>query len=81
MFYVQYTGWKNCSLCTLGVTQICCFLAKNYPQIRYSVSNKALKNLIVLSKIKGNFSTHSLRRGGTTSMRAAGVPLGHIKKD
>ena len=32
------------------------------------------------SKIKGNFSSHSLRRGGTTAMRAAGVPLSHIKE-
>ena len=29
---------------------------------------------------RGNFSTHSLRRGGTTAMRAAVVPLSHIKE-
>ena len=56
------------------------FSTKSYPKVSYSLFNKSLKKLIDKSKMKGNFSTHSLRRGGTTSMRASGVPLSHIKE-
>ena len=42
--------------------------------------NKALKMLIASAKIKENYSMHSLPRGGTTSMRAAGVPLSYKGK-
>ena len=56
------------------------FSTKIYPKVNYSLFNKSLKMYIVRSKIKGKFSTHSLRRGGTTSMRASGVPLSHIKE-
>ena len=38
------------------------------------------KKLTYSQKIKGNFSTHLLCKGGTTAMRAARVPLSHIKE-
>ena len=54
------------------------FSTKNYPQMSYLVFNKSLKNLIASAKIRGNYSTHSLRTGDTSSLRAAGVPLSYI---
>ena len=63
-----------------GVESDFLFSTRNFTQITYSTLNKSFKRLISISKIKGNFSSHSLRRGGTTAMRAAGVPLSHIKE-
>ena len=63
-----------------GVDSDLLFSTGNFPQISYSIFNKAFKGLISISKVQGNFSTHSLRRGGTTAMRAAGVPLSYIKE-
>ena len=63
-----------------GVESDFLFSTCNFTQITYSTFNKSFKRLISISKIKGNFSSHSLRRGGTTAMRAAGVPLSHIKE-
>ena len=56
------------------------FSTNNYTHVTYSMLNKSLKSLISNSKVRDNFSTHSLRRGGPTAMRAAGVPLSHIKR-
>ena len=63
-----------------GVESDLLFSTRNFTQITYSTFNKSFKGLISISKIQGNFSTHSLRRGGTTAMRAAGVPSSHIKE-
>ena len=63
-----------------GVDSDLLFSKGNFPQISYSTFNKSFKGLISMSKVQGNFSTHSLRRGGTTAMRAAGVPLSYIKE-
>ena len=63
-----------------GVESDLLFPTGNFTQITDSTFNKSFKRLISISKIQGNFSTHSLRRGGTTAMRAAGVPLSHIKE-
>ena len=63
-----------------GVESDLLFSTRNFTQITYSTFNKSFKRLISISKIQENFSTHSLRRGGTTAMRAAGVPLSHIKE-
>ena len=41
------------------------------------VRNKSLEDLIVTAK---RFATHSLRRGRTNSMRAAGVLLSYIEE-
>ena len=56
------------------------FSTENFTHVTCSTFNKSFKRLISNSKIRGNFSTHSLHRGGTTAMRAAGVPLSHIKE-
>ena len=48
------------------------FSTMNY-QLTYTAFDKSLKKLIAATKISGNVSRHSLRRGGTTSMRVAGV--------
>ena len=58
-----------------GVKSHMLFSAKYYTHVTYSTFNKSFKRLVSNSKIRGNLSTHSLRRGGTTAMRAAGVPL------
>ena len=53
------------------------------PKVRsvsYSMFNTALKSLIVKAGIKGSFATHSLRRGGTTSLHHKGVPLPYIRE-
>ena len=63
-----------------GVESDMLFSTTNYPHVTYSLFNKSLNKLISNSKIRGNFSTHSLLRGGTTAMRSAGVPLSHIKE-
>ena len=63
-----------------GVETDFLFSTGNYTQVTYSTFNKSFIRLISISNIRGNFSTHSLYRGGTTSMRAAGVPLSHIKE-
>ena len=64
-----------------GVESAMLFSTKNYPHVTNSIFNKSLKKLIYNSKIRGNFSTHSLRRGETTAMRAVGVPLSHIQRE
>ena len=63
-----------------GVKSDFLFSTYNIAHVTYSTFNKSFKRPISNSKIKGNFSSHSLRRGGTTAMRAAGVPLSHIKE-
>ena len=63
-----------------GVESDFLFSTHNITHVTYSTFNKSFKRLISNSKIKGNFSSHSLRRGGTTARRAAGVPLSHIKE-
>ena len=63
-----------------GVESDMLLSTNNYTHVTYSMFNKS-KSLISNSKVRDNFSTHSLRRGGgTTAMRAAGVPLSHIKR-
>ena len=51
------------------------FSSKEYSKLSYSTFNRAFKNLISKSKIQGNFSTHSLRRGGDDSHESCGGPL------
>ena len=63
-----------------GVGSDMLFSTKNYTHVTYSTFNKSFKRLVSISKIRGNFSTHFLRRGGTAAMKAAGVPLSHIKE-
>ena len=63
-----------------GVESDFLFSTCNITHITYSTFNKSSKRLTSNSKIKGNFSSHSLRRGGTTAMRAAVVSLSHIKE-
>ena len=60
-----------------GVESDMLFSTKNCTHVTYSTFNKSFKTLISNSKIRGNFSTHSLHRGGTT---AVGVPLSLIKE-
>ena len=50
--------------------------------ISYSMFNTALKSLIAKAGIKGNFATHSLRRGGTgtTSLHHKGAPLPYLRE-
>lgn len=45
----------------------------------YSYFNNRLKSLCAEAGLRGRYSTHSLRRGGTTAMFAAGVPDQAIK--
>ena len=48
--------------------------------ISYSIFNAALKSLTLKAGLKGNFSTHSLRRGGTTTLHQKGAPLPYIRE-
>ena len=48
--------------------------------VSYSKFITALKSLIVKAGIKGNFATHSLRRGGITSLHHEGAPLPYIRE-
>ena len=42
--------------------------------------NSELKNLITKSKMKGNFATHSLSRGGTTTLVInSRAPIAYVK--
>ena len=48
--------------------------------VSYSMFNTALKSLTAKAGIKGDFATHSLRRGGTTSLHHKGAPLPYIRE-
>ena len=48
--------------------------------ISYSIFNTALKSLTFRARLKGNFATHSLRRGGTTTLHQKGAPLPYIRE-
>ena len=56
------------------------FSTTKVQSVSYSMFNTALKSLIVKAGIKGNFATHSLRRGGTTSLHHKGAPLPYIRE-
>ena len=45
----------------------------------YSEFNSKYKLLVKKSKIQGNFATHSLRRGGTTTLFNVMAPIAYVK--
>ena len=54
------------------------FSTSKVRSISYSVFNTSLKSLTFKAGLKGNFATHSLRRGGTTSLHEKSAPLPYI---
>ena len=54
------------------------FSTSKVRSISYSIFNTALKSLILKAGLKGNFATHSLRRGGTTRLHQKEAPLAYI---
>ena len=55
------------------------FVLKNGKGLSYSEFNSEFKNLIKKSKIQGNFASHSLRRGGTTTLFNVRAPIAYVK--
>ena len=55
------------------------FALKNGKALSYSDFNSEFKLLIKKSKIQGNFATHSLRRGGTTTLFNSRAPMAYVK--
>lgn len=49
------------------------------PRLTYSCFWKRLKTLCNRAQLKGNFSTHSLRRGGASALASLGIPVSDIK--
>ena len=47
--------------------------------VSYSEFNSEFKLLVKKSKIQGNFASHSLRRGGTTSLFNSKAPIAYVK--
>lgn len=56
------------------------FSSPKCPCLTYSVFSAKLKCLLSRAGIKGNFSSHSLRRGGATSMSQSGFTVNDIKR-
>ena len=56
------------------------FSTSKVRRISYSIFNTALKSLTFKAGLKGNFATHSLRRGGTTVLHHKGAPLPYIRE-
>ena len=56
------------------------FSLPSRPSISYSVFSKVLKRLLERAGLEGNFSSHSLRRGGATHMSMVGCTVPQIKE-
>lgn len=56
------------------------FSSPKCPCLTYSVFSSNLKSLLSLAGIKGNYSSHSLRHGGATSMSQSGFSVQDIKR-
>ena len=69
-FFTRYPISKNDYL----------FSTSKVRSISYSIFNAALKSLTLKAMLKGNFATHSLRRGGTTTLHQKGAPLPYIRE-
>ena len=55
------------------------FVLKNGKSLSYTEFNSEFKNLIKKAKIQGNFASHSLRRGGTTTLFNVRAPIAYVK--
>lgn len=55
------------------------FSSLRVPVLSYSMFTLKFKELLDVSGIRGNYSSHSLRRGGATSMSQSGVSVTDIK--
>lgn len=56
------------------------FSTSRVPGLSYSAFSKKFRELIKLAGLVGNFASHSLRRGGATSMSEMGLSVPAIKK-
>ena len=55
------------------------FSMPGYQVLTYSVFSKIFKSLIIKAGLKGNFASHSLRRGGATHMSLSGCTVPEVK--
>ena len=56
------------------------FVLKNGKCLSYSEFNSEFKNLVKKSKIQGSFASHSLRRGGTTTLFNVRAHIAYVKE-
>ena len=54
-------------------------ILKNGKSLSYSEFNSEFKLLVKKSQIQGNFASHSLRRGGTTTLFNVRAPIAYVK--
>ena len=54
-------------------------MLKNGKSLSYSDFISEFKLLVRKSKFQGNFASHSLRRGGTTTLFNVRVPIAYVK--
>ena len=77
--YAQFISWKKIQKLVPHSVSSPLFTLRNGKGFTYAEFNTEFKALIKKSNNRGNSATHSLRRGGTTTLFNSRAPIAYVK--